>query len=40
MPGYVNTNLSKNAFGSGAGQKFGEETENSKKGMSPQAFCK
>lgn len=37
MPGYVNTNLSKNAFGSEAGQKSGED-ENPKKGMDPVVF--
>ncbi len=40
MPGYVHTNISKNAYGAQAGSKFGKTDDNIKKGMNPEAFCK
>lgn len=40
MPGYVNTNLSKNAFAAKAGEKFGQNQATTKKGLDPQVFCK
>jgi hypothetical protein len=36
MPGYVRTNISVNAFGANAGEKFGATDHNIKKGMSPE----
>jgi short-subunit dehydrogenase len=33
LPGYIKTNLSKNALGARAGEKFGRNDENAEKGM-------
>ena len=33
MPGYIKTNLSKNALGAGAGEKYGMTDENISQGM-------
>ena len=35
MPGYIETNISKNALGAGEGEKFGATDANIKKGMKP-----
>lgn len=40
MPGYVLTNISKNAFGSGDGEKFGSTDENIKNGMKADDFSR
>jgi dehydrogenase/reductase SDR family protein 7B len=40
MPGYIKTNISKNAMSSGAGQKFGVTDGNIEKGMDPARFAK
>lgn len=40
LPGYIKTNLSKNALGAGKGERFGKNDENNQKGMEPQDFAK
>ena len=35
MPGYIQTNISKNAMGAGAGEKFGKTDTNIESGMNP-----
>jgi short-subunit dehydrogenase len=40
MPGYIRTNLSKNAMASGAGEKFGKTDTNIETGMDPEAFAR
>lgn len=40
MPGYIKTNLAKNAFAGEAGQKFGKTDLNIDGGMDPAAFAK
>jgi dehydrogenase/reductase SDR family member 7B len=35
MPGYIRTNLAKNAFASGPGEKFGKTDLNIENGMDP-----
>ena len=39
MPGYVATNISVNAFGSGAGDKFGATDKNIEGGQNPKEFA-
>lgn len=40
LPGYVLTNVSKNAFGADAGEKFGVTDDNIQKGMRADVFAK
>lgn len=40
MPGYIKTNISKNAMGAVAGQKFGQTDKNIETGMEPDLFAK
>lgn len=40
MPGYIKTNISKNALSAGAGQKFGVTDTNIEQGMEPDKFAK
>ena len=40
MPGYIKTNISKNALSASAGQKFGITDENIGQGMQPQVFAR
>jgi len=40
MPGYIKTNVSKNALGPRAGEKFGETDENIGAGMDTDRFAK
>ncbi len=39
MPGYVRTNLSKNALSAGLGQKLGFTDKNIQNGVSPEKFA-
>lgn len=40
MPGYIKTNISKNAMGANAGEKFGSTDKNIETGMEPDRFAK
>ncbi len=40
MPGYIRTNISKNALAGGAGEKFGQTDKNIDQGMDPEKFAK
>ena len=40
MPGYIKTNLPKNAFSGKPGEKFGKTDLNIASGMQPDAFAK
>ena len=40
MPGYVKTNISKNAFSAGEGQKFEVTDKNIQKGIEPDVFAR
>ena len=40
MPGYIKTNLSKNAFASSTGQRCGTTDKNIEKGMEPSDFAR
>ena len=40
MPGYVKTNLSKNAYAANEGEKFNATDSNIAKGMAADAFAK
>lgn len=40
LPGYIKTNLSKNALGAKKGETFGRNDENNLKGMEPSDFAK
>ncbi len=40
MPGYINTNLSKNALVSGEGEKLGFTDKNIAHGLSASSFAK
>ena len=40
MPGYIKTNLSKNAFASSTGQRCGTTDQNIEKGMEPSDFAR
>jgi short-subunit dehydrogenase len=40
MPGYIRTNLSKNALAGGAGEKFGKTDTNIETGMDPERFAR
>ena len=40
MPGYIKTNLPKNAFAGKPGEKFGKMDLNIASGMEPDAFAK
>lgn len=40
MPGYIKTNLAKNAYASAPGEKFGKTDLNIENGMDPQKFAR
>jgi short-subunit dehydrogenase len=40
MPGYIRTNISKNAFGAEAGKKFGKVDSNIEEGMAADQFAR
>jgi hypothetical protein len=40
MPGYIRTNLAKNAYSGAPGEKFGKTDLNIYEGMDPAVFAK